>query len=143
MKPVSELSVEVVEGIGKVPREAWNAMLARDDSPFLDWDWLSAMEESRSASRDTGWAPYHLIVMGRDGRPRGALAGACPLYLKTHSMGEFVFDHGWADAAERAGIRYYPKLLAGVPFTPHTGRRFITAPGADRAGADRPARRRR
>ena len=134
MSPVSELSVEIVEGIGKVPRDAWNAMLSPGDSPFLDWDWLSAMEESRSASRDTGWAPYHLIIReGRAGPDRGGgLAGACPLYLKTHSMGEFVFDHGWADAAERAGIRYYPKLLAGVPFTPHTGRRFITAPSADR-----------
>ncbi len=62
------------------------------------------------------------------------IVAACPLYLKTHSMGEFVFDHGWADAAERAGIRYFPKMLVGVPFTPHTGRRFLTAPGADRAG---------
>ena len=61
------------------------------------------------------------------------LIAACPLYLKSHSMGEFVFDHGWADAAERAGIRYFPKLLAGVPFTPHTGRRFLTAPGLDAA----------
>lgn len=87
------------------------------------------MEESGSASLKTGWAPYHLIVRTR---PGGQLAGACPLYLKTHSMGEFVFDHGWADAAERAGIRYFPKLLAAVPFTPHTGRRFLVAPGIDR-----------
>jgi predicted N-acyltransferase len=89
------------------------------------------MEHSGSASRDTGWAPYHLIV--RQG-PKKQIVAACPLYLKTHSMGEFVFDHGWADAAERAGLRYFPKILVGVPFTPHTGRRFLTAPGSDRGG---------
>ncbi len=128
--PSKTPAVEIVEGIGKVPREQWNSMLGENDSPFLDWDWLHALEESRSAARNTGWAPYHLIV--REG-PRGAPLAACPLYLKSHSMGEFVFDHAWADAAERAGIRYFPKLLVGVPFTPHTGRRFLSAPGADRA----------
>jgi predicted N-acyltransferase len=87
------------------------------------------MEESKSAARNTGWAPYHLTVrMGPDSK----LVAACPLYLKTHSMGEFVFDHGWADAAERAGLHYFPKLLVGVPFTPHTGRRFLVAPALER-----------
>ena len=104
-----------------MPREDWNALLAPDDSPFLDWDWLWAMEESKSAARNTGWSPCHLVV--RIG-PERKIAAACPLYLKSHSQGEFVFDHGWADAAERAGISYFPKLLVGVPFTPHTGRRF-------------------
>ena len=125
----SGAEIAVVQRIRDIPREDWNSLLAPDDSPFVDWDWLNAMEESGSASRKTGWAPYHLIVRTR---PGGQLAGACPLYLKTHSMGEFVFDHGWADAAERAGIRYFPKLLAAVPFTPHTGRRFLVAPGIDR-----------
>src|SRR5271157_1589179 len=125
-------TVEVVDGITKVPREAWNSLLAPDDSPFLEWDWLRAMEDSRSAAANTGWAPYHMIVRAGGDRAGGALAAACPVYLKSHSMGEFVFDHGWAEAAERAGIRYYPKLLVGVPFTPHSGRRFLTAPGADR-----------
>ncbi|HXZ87738.1 MAG TPA: GNAT family N-acetyltransferase, partial [Candidatus Binataceae bacterium] len=119
----------VVERIRDIPRDDWNALLDLQDSPFLDWDWLCAMEESGSAARKTGWAPYHLVVRTA---PGGRLAAACPLYLKTHSQGEFVFDHGWADAAERAGIRYFPKLLAGVPFTPHTGRRFLVAPGIDR-----------
>jgi predicted N-acyltransferase len=122
-------TVEVIEGISRIPRAAWNSILDAGDSPFLDWDWLHAMEESGSAARNTGWVPYHLVV--RDGQS-GALDAACPLYLKSHSMGEFVFDHGWADAADRAGIRYYPKLLVGVPFTPHTGRRFLTARGSDR-----------
>jgi hypothetical protein len=125
-----QLEVSVIEGIGKIPREDWDSVLAPDDSPFVEWDWLHAMEASGSAARKSGWAPYHLIV--RDRASRRAVA-ACPLYLKTHSMGEFVFDHGWSDAAERAGIEYFPKLLAGVPFTPHTGRRILTAPGANRA----------
>jgi uncharacterized protein len=125
------LDVAIVEGIDKIPRDAWDGLLAPDDSPFVEWDWLRAMENSGSAARDTGWAPYHLIV--RQG-PKKQIVAACPLYLKTHSMGEFVFDHGWADAAERVGLRYFPKIVVGVPFTPHTGRRFLTAPGADRGG---------
>ncbi len=125
------LEVAIVEGIDKIPRAAWDALLAPDDSPFVEWDWLYAMEHSGSAARATGWAPYHLVVREAAGK---RIVAAAPLYLKTHSMGEFVFDHGWADAAERAGIRYFPKILVGVPFTPHTGRRFLTAPGADRAG---------
>ena len=125
------LDVAIVEGIDKIPRDAWDGLLAPDDSPFVEWDWLRAMENSGSAARDTGWAPYHLIV--RQG-PKKQIVAACPLYLKTHSMGEFVFDHGWADAAERAGLRYFPKIVVGVPFTPHTGRRFLTAPGTDRGG---------
>jgi predicted N-acyltransferase len=125
------LDVAIVEGIDKISRDAWDSLLAPDDSPFVEWDWLRAMEQSGSAARDTGWAPYHLIV--RQG-PKKQIVAACPLYLKTHSMGEFVFDHGWADAAERAGLRYFPKILVGVPFTPHTGRRFLTAPGSERGG---------
>jgi uncharacterized protein len=122
------IEIAVLEGIDRVAREDWNALLEADDSPFVDWDWLFAMEHSKSAARASGWSPCHLAIF------RGkTLVAACPLYLKSHSMGEFVFDHGWADAAERSGIRYYPKLLAGVPFTPHTGRRFLVAPGVARA----------
>ena len=127
----ARLEVAIVEGISKIPREGWDGVLEPDDSPFVEWDWLSAMERSGSAVRHTGWAPYHLIVRET---AKKRIVAACPLYLKTHSMGEFVFDHGWADAGERAGIRYFPKLMVGVPFTPHTGRRFLTAPGYDRAG---------
>jgi uncharacterized protein len=120
-------SVDVVRRIHEVAREEWNSLLRADDTPFLDWDWLHAMEESHSAARKTGWSPCHVTV-----RDSGKLIAACPLYLKSHSMGEFVFDQGWADAAERAGLNYYPKLLVGVPFTPHTGRRFLVADGHDR-----------
>ncbi len=123
------MKAEVISGIAKVPREQWNALLGPEDTPFLDWDWLYAMEHSHSAAADSGWGPHHIVVRDRD----GSLAAACPVYLKSHSMGEFVFDHGWADAAERAGIRYFPKLLAAVPFTPHTGQRFLIRPGGDRA----------
>lgn len=125
----SRAELAIVERIRDIPRDDWNFLLQPDDSPFLDWDWLYAMEESGSAARKTGWAPYHLVIRAA---PGARLVAACPLYLKTHSQGEFVFDHGWADAAERAGIRYFPKLLAAVPFTPHTGRRFLVAPGVDR-----------
>src|SRR5262249_15307019 len=75
----------------------------------------------------TGWQPQHLTLW-----QSGQLVGACPLYVKSHSQGEFVFDHGWAEAAERAGIRYYPKLLVAAPFTPATGARFLVHPDADR-----------
>ena len=128
----NRIDISVVEGIGRIAREEWNALLIEDDSPFLDWDWLAAMEDSESAVRATGWAPYHMAM--RD-RASGRLVAACPLYLKSHSMGEFVFDQGWADAAERSGLSYYPRLLVGVPFTPHTGRRFLVAPEAGREEA--------
>jgi predicted N-acyltransferase len=127
---LAQLELSVVEGIDKIPRQTWDGLLAPDDSPFVEWDFLHALEHSGSAVRKTGWAPFHLLV--RD-RARKRVVAACPVYLKSHSMGEFVFDHSWADAAADAGVRYYPKLLVGVPFTPHTGRRLLTAPGADRA----------
>jgi len=123
------LELAIVEQIRDIARDEWNALLAPDDSPFVEWEWLCAMEESKSAVRKTGWAPYHFIVRTA---PTRRIVAACPMYLKSHSMGEFIFDHGWADAAERAGIRYFPKLLVGVPFTPHTGRRFLVSPDFDR-----------
>ncbi|HEX4211324.1 MAG TPA: GNAT family N-acetyltransferase [Candidatus Binataceae bacterium] len=125
----SDVSIEILQRIQDVTRDEWNALLAPDDTPFLDWDWLHAMEASHSVARKTGWSPCHLTV--RAGASKKLIA-ACPLYLKSHSMGEFVFDQGWADAAERSGLSYYPKLLVGVPFTPHTGRRFLAGPGIDR-----------
>src|SRR5438045_7062024 len=84
---------------------------------------MSCLEESGSASRRTGWAPTHLVA-----EAGGRIAGVAPAYLKSHSMGEYVFDHGWADAFERAGGRYYPKVQISVPFTPATGRRLLCRP---------------
>jgi predicted N-acyltransferase len=107
---------EVQSGVSELPREEWNALVG-DQSPFLEWDWLASLEEAGCVAPETGWR---------------AIA-ACPLYLKGHSEGEFVFDWSWADAAERAGIRYYPKLLVGVPFTPVTGARFLVAEGESRS----------
>lgn len=120
--------VSLTRRLADVDRGEWNALVGDDGSPFLDWDWLHALEESGCATPATGWSPHHLTM-----RENGRLIAAAPAYIKGHSQGEFVFDHDWADAAERAGIRYYPKLLVGVPFTPATGRRILTHPDAERA----------
>jgi len=101
--------------------------LASEYNPFLSHDFLWSLEQSGAATRKTGWLGQHLVLAGRDGRPSAVL----PCYLKSHSMGEYVFDHGWADAFERAGGRYYPKLQVSVPFTPVTGRRLLVRPGPE------------
>jgi hypothetical protein len=121
------VKLELADGVASIPREAWNALVG-DESPFLEWDWLASLEEAECVGAGTGWQAQPLVA--RDG---DRLLAACPLYIKGHSEGEFVFDWAWADAAERSGIRYYPKLLVGVPFTPVTGARFLVAPGEDRA----------
>jgi len=123
----SLMQVEILDGLARVDAAAWN-LLVGDASPFLEWGWLASLEESGCVAPASGWLPQHLVVA--DG---GQWVGACPLYLKGHSDGEFVFDHGWAEAAERGGIAYYPKLLVAVPFTPATGARFLVHPDADRA----------
>lgn len=99
-----------------------------DQSPFLEWDWLVSLEEAGCVGRKTGWMPQHLLL-----RHEGRLVAAAPMYLKSHSQGEFVFDHGWAEAAYKAGIDYYPKLVVAVPFTPANGRRLLTHPALPRA----------
>lgn len=106
-----------------VPQDAWDALVG-GESPFLEWAWLSALEDSGSISPEHGWTPRHLTLWDDD-----RLVAACPVYEKAHSHGEFVFDHGWARAAIRAGIPYYPKLLVAVPATPITGARILAAPG--------------
>jgi predicted N-acyltransferase len=95
------------------------------DNPFVSYAFLSALEESQSVSTRTGWAPQHVLVE----TAAGEILGAAPCYLKSHSRGEYVFDHGWADAYERAGGSYYPKLQVSVPFTPATGPRLMVRPG--------------
>ncbi len=116
----------LLESIREIPREDWNALVG-DESPFLEWEWLASLEEAGCVGGATGWAPRPLVA-----REQGRLVAACPLYVKGNSEGEFVFDFGWADAAQRAGISYYPKLLVGVPFTPVTGSRFLIAEGQNR-----------
>ena len=98
--------------------EEWDALAGPDD-PFLEHAFLATLEASGSVGPDAGCVPR--LVVAREG---GRLVGAVPLYLKTNSHGEFIFDWGWADAAQRAGLRYYPKLVAAIPFTPATGRRL-------------------
>ena len=98
-------------------------------NPFVSHAFFSAAEASGSATARTGWGPRHLLA-----RLDGTIAGIVPCYLKSHSQGEYVFDRGWADAYERAGGRYYPKLQASVPFTPATGPRLLIRDGVDRNG---------
>jgi predicted N-acyltransferase len=122
----NEITLRIVRKIADVPQRDWDSLVG-SGSPFLKWDWLDSLEQTGCVSESTGWLPHHLVAdRGRE------IIGACPLYLKLHSMGEFVFDWEWADAAHRLGIQYYPKLLVGVPFTPVTGGRFLTRPEADR-----------
>lgn len=117
--------VRIVEALAEVPAAAWDACAGREN-PFLSHAFLEAMESSGSAVAKTGWLPQHVLVEDADGR----LLAAAPLYLKSHSQGEYVFDHGWAQAYERAGGSYYPKLLSAVPFTPVTGPRLLVRPDA-------------
>jgi predicted N-acyltransferase len=150
----SEISLEAVSSVSQIPADEWDACANprtgpgsldgldtpassdfSDDSrrksadsynPFVSHAFFSALEASNSACARTGWGPRHLIA-----RLDGAIVGIVPCYLKSHSQGEYVFDRGWADAYERAGGRYYPKLQASVPFTPATGPRLLIRDGVD------------
>lgn len=140
--------IRIAQSLAEVSPAAWNAcanspvehgleLTSEDNSspklstrgipsnPFISHEFLSALEESGSVGGRTGWQPRHLLVEG----PGGYLLGAAPCYVKTHSRGEYVFDHGWAEAFERAGGNYYPKLQVAVPFTPVTGPRLLVRQG--------------
>lgn len=131
----AELRVRAVTGLQEIGAAAWDSCATSAETlsggdetfnPFVSHAFLSALEESGCVSRRSGWLPLHVAV------ERGErLIGVAPCYLKSHSQGEYVFDHGWADAYERAGGSYYPKLQVSVPFTPVTGPRFLIAPGED------------
>ncbi len=148
----SEITLEAVASVSQIPAEDWDACAnpaSRADglatpaspgaagnfctgskaayNPFISHAFFSSLEASGSASARTGWGPRHLLARLDD-----AIAGIVPCYLKSHSQGEYVFDRGWADAYERAGGRYYPKLQVSVPFTPATGRRLLIRDGVDR-----------
>ncbi|MGI9406217.1 MAG: GNAT family N-acetyltransferase [Hyphomicrobiaceae bacterium] len=119
-----QVLVSIESSIASIDAADWDACANPDPAtynPFLSHAFLNALEESGCVDATTGWLPQHL-VLSDDG---GAVNGVMPCYLKSHSQGEYIFDHGWADAYERAGGRYYPKLLSAVPFTPVTGRRFL------------------
>jgi len=121
-----ESTVRVVRKAAEVERADWDALVG-GGTPFMKWDWLDSLEQSGCVNEKTGWLPHHLVV-----QKGNKLVAAAPMYLKLHSQGEFVFDYEWAEAAHHAGIQYYPKMLVGVPFTPVTGHRFLTAQGEDR-----------
>jgi predicted N-acyltransferase len=128
--PSPQATFRVLPSLGDIARDDWDACAnppGEAYNPFLAHDFLWSLEESGSATRKTGWQGQHLVLDGTDGKPAAIL----PCYLKSHSMGEYVFDHGWADAYERAGGHYYPKLQAAVPFTPVTGRRLLVRPAGD------------
>ena len=124
--------LRVIERVRDVPQEKWNALLGEDSSPFVEWTWLDMLEETGCVGGETGWAPAHLSLWRG-----GELVAIAPSYVKGHSQGEFVFDWGWAELAERLGIRYYPKVLVAVPFTPATGDRVLVAPSVDRSDVTR------
>jgi len=148
----TELRLRVLPSIDQVPAAAWDACANPDAgraaapqaadpdcqavnvpvedqvyNPFISHAFLHALEASRSATARTGWQPQHLVAEAAD----GTVTGAVPCYLKSHSRGEYVFDRGWAEAYERAGGDYYPKLQVSVPFTPATGRRLLVRSGLD------------
>jgi uncharacterized protein len=138
----NDLRIRVVPAITEIAAPSWDACANPAASsgaaqfplpfnPFISHAFLAALELSRSAAARTGWRPQHLVLE----RANGTIAGVAPCYLKSHSLGEYVFDHGWAEAYERAGGRYYPKLQVAVPFTPVTGRRLLVRPGPDAAQA--------
>lgn len=119
-----KLDISIHTQLSEIPKSDWDSLanpVGERFDPFLSWDFLEALELSGAASPEEGWAPHHLLVRDEESSARAAL----PLYLKTHSYGEFVFDHAWADAYARVGGNYYPKLLSAVPFTPVTGRRLL------------------
>jgi uncharacterized protein len=132
----SRHKIRIATSIREIDPTLWDACAnpaapdvnAEDDgerfNPFISHAFLAALEESGSVGRKTGWVPTHVVVEDKKGR----MLAAAPTYLKAHSMGEYVFDHAWADAYESAGLEYYPKLQIAVPFTPVTGRRLLVSP---------------
>ncbi|TAJ32895.1 MAG: GNAT family N-acetyltransferase, partial [Reyranella sp.] len=122
------IGLRVVDSLGAIDAAQWDACALAPGSagnPFLSHRFLKALEDSKSVGRRTGWQPQYLLAESDD----GTLQGAAPLYMKGHSQGEYVFDHGWAQAFERAGGRYYPKMQVAVPFTPVPGPRLFARPG--------------
>jgi len=115
----TELIARLAPGVAAIDSAAWDRLAGTD--PFLSHAFLSALEDSGSVGPGTGWSPAPIMIE----KETGALSAAAPAYLKSHSQGEYVFDHGWADAFERAGGRYYPKLQIAVPFTPVPGPRLL------------------
>ena len=135
--PDRTISISVLSGLDQIDAARWDACACpetadggRPEDPFTTHRFLSALEASGSVGPGTGWEPRHLVAE----TAQGETIAVAPLYAKSHSQGEYIFDHNWAHAYERAGGHYYPKLQIAVPFTPATGRRFLTKPGWEVAG---------
>jgi predicted N-acyltransferase len=122
--------IRVVDSVAGINAEEWNSLLAAqsDATPFMRHEYLTALESSGSAVAGTGWQT-HFVLLEKGNR----LAGACVLYLKNHSHGEYVFDWSWANAYAQKGLPYYPKALVAVPFTPVPGSRLLAKNSTDRA----------
>jgi predicted N-acyltransferase len=118
--PAPPITAHIADGVSAIPAAEWDAC-AGTGNPFLTHAFLSILERSGSATAETGWQPLPIVIDGADGKP----TAIAPAYAKSHSQGEYVFDQGWADAWERAGGRYYPKLQVAVPFTPVPGDRLL------------------
>ncbi|MGZ9809560.1 GNAT family N-acetyltransferase [Pseudoroseicyclus sp. H15] len=136
MSEPDEIEISTLSTLAELPAEEWDACACpeaadggRPNDPFTTHRFLLALEESRSVGRGTGWEPHYLLA-----RKEGELIAVAPLYAKGHSQGEYIFDFNWAHAYENAGGEYYPKLQIAVPFTPATGRRFLTKPGHEAEG---------
>jgi uncharacterized protein len=128
MSSSSDATVTLVPSIAEVDAAQWDACANPDPAtfnPFVSHAFLRALEDSRTVGRTTGWLPRHLVLEDEDGK----VAAAAPAYVKSHSQGEYVFDHSWAEAFVQAGGRYYPKLQIAVPFTPVPGPRLLVKPG--------------
>ncbi|MCF7982335.1 MAG: GNAT family N-acetyltransferase [Pseudomonadales bacterium] len=122
----TKFKIKFLSGLDQINSDNWNRLTGLD-YPFLRYEFLAALETSGCVAAETGWQPQHLLVYIDD-----QLMALMPLYVKTHSYGEYVFDWAWAEAYHRHGVQYYPKLLTAIPFTPATGSRLCIAPGQDR-----------
>ncbi|WP_212523775.1 GNAT family N-acetyltransferase [Actibacterium sp. MT2.3-13A] len=131
----TQVDITVLSSLAEIPASDWDACACpeaaagRPNDPFTTHRFLKALEDSGSIGPGTGWEAHHLVA-----RAGGEVIAVAPLYAKSHSQGEYVFDHSWANAYERAGGRYYPKLQIAVPFTPATGRRLLARPGHEATG---------
>jgi len=119
------VQISIHQNIAEIPATQWNK-LVQDNNPFVDHAFLLAMEQHQCVGKQFGWLPAHIGVV-----EKGILVAAMPLYKKTNSYGEFVFDHAWAEAWQRVGLSYYPKLVSAIPYTPATGQRLLCEPGRE------------
>ena len=130
---MTNIKVSLIKNIKEIDPDIWDSCAcpevkngSRPIDPFTTFRFLSALEESKSVGEGTGWIPHYLLA-----KDSGVVVAVMPLYLKSHSQGEYIFDHNWAQAYTQAGGRYYPKFQISVPFTPVSGRRILAKPGME------------